>query len=57
MKYKICDKCGEFVTKTGIISSLPTLSRNTGYFAKCSHKECNKRFSKEEYEELRDKDF
>lgn len=57
MKYKVCDKCGEFVTKTGIISSLPNSSNNTGRFAKCNNKECNEHFSKSRYEKLNDKEF
>lgn len=57
MKYKVCDKCGEFVTKTGIISSSPTPSNNAGRFAKCRKKECGKLFSKTEYEKLRIEEF
>ncbi|MFA6963874.1 MAG: hypothetical protein WC227_04130 [Patescibacteria group bacterium] len=57
MKYKVCDKCGEFVTKTGIISSSPTLSKGAGLFAKCRNIECGKLFSRAEYEKLKIEQF
>lgn len=57
MKYKVCDKCGEFVTKTGIISSSPTASQNTGRFARCNNRACSKMFSKIEHEKLSVKEF
>jgi len=56
MTYKICDKCGEIVTKTGFISSSKT-PKETGSFAKCNNKECTKYFSKLQYEKLSDKEF
>lgn len=56
MKYKVCDKCGEIVTKTGFISSLKTL-KETGSFAKCNNKQCAKYFSEPQYEALSDKEF
>lgn len=56
MKYKICDKCGEIVTKTGFISSSKTL-KETGCFAKCNNKECAKYFSESQYDRLSDKEF
>jgi len=57
VKYKVCDKCGEFVTKTGFISSSPTASKDAGRFAKCHNKECGKLFSKSEYDKLGAKEF
>jgi hypothetical protein len=56
MKYKTCNKCGEIVTKTGFISSSPTL-KESGFFAKCNNKECSKYFSELQYEKLSDKEF
>lgn len=57
MKYKVCDKCGEFVTRTGIISSSINSSKDAGNFAKCHNKECGKLFSKSEYERLKIEEF
>jgi hypothetical protein len=57
MSYKVCDKCGEIVTKTGIISSSPTASQNAGRFARCNNRECSKMFSKVEYEKLSTQEF
>ncbi len=57
MKYKVCDKCGEIVTKTGAISSLKTSSGNAGHFAKCRNEECGKLFSNVEYEKLNTQDL
>jgi len=57
MKYKVCNKCGEFVTKTGIISSSPISSDNPGRFAKCRNKDCGKLFSISEYDKLSEKEF
>jgi len=57
LKYKVCDKCGEFVTKTGFISSSPTSSKDAGNFAKCHNKDCGKLFSKSEYEKLGTQEF
>ena len=57
MKYKVCNKCGEFVTKTGMISSSPTASKDAGRFAKCHNKDCGKLFSKAEYDKLSEKEF
>jgi len=56
MKYKICDKCGEFVTKTGFISSKPAVQENS-YFASCHNKTCLRRFSQIKYERLKEKEF
>ena len=57
MKYKVCDKCGEFVTKTGIISSSPNSNKDAGRFAKCHNKDCGKLFSESEYDKLSTKEF
>jgi hypothetical protein len=57
MKYKICDKCGEVVTKTGFISSSNVSGKNAGHFAKCNNRECGKYFSEKEYEELQVKEL
>ena len=57
MKYPVCDKCGEFATKTGMISSSPTASKDAGRFAKCHNKGCGKLFSKAEYDKLSEKEF
>ena len=57
MKYKVCDKCGEFVTRTGIISSSPNSSKDAVHFAKCRNKDCGKLFSSAEYEKLNEKEF
>ena len=57
MRYKICDTCGEFVTKTGFISSSVISSKETGYFAVCHNKKCLKRFSKAKYERLKEEKF
>jgi|GEM_PF-1348726 len=57
MKYKVCDKCGEFVTKTGIISSSPTASKDAGRFARCNNRACGKLFSKAEYDKLSIEEF
>ncbi len=57
MNYKVCDKCGEFVTKTGVISSLPSLSKDAGCFGKCRNKDCNKHFSRSEYDKLKAEEF
>jgi len=56
MKYKVCDKCGEVVTRTGIIST-STIPEKDGYFAQCNNKECVKRFSKDKYEKLKEEEF
>ena len=56
MKYKSCDKCGEIVTKTGFISSSPTL-KESGCFAKCNNIKCAKYFSEPQYEKLSDKEL
>ena len=56
MKYKICDKCGEIVTKTGFISSSPNL-KESGCFAKCNNRKCSKYFSESQYDRLIDKEF
>ncbi len=56
MKYKSCDKCGEIVTKTGFISSSPTL-KESGRFAKCNNKKCAKYFSETQYSQLSDREF
>jgi len=55
MKYKVCDKCGEIVAKTGFISS--SNSKMASHFAKCNNKNCGKIFSRIEYEKLAMKDF
>ena len=57
MKYKVCDKCGEFVTRTGIISNSPNSSKDAVHFAKCRNKDCGKLFSSAEYEKLNEKEF
>lgn len=57
MKYKVCDECGEFVMKTGMISSSPNSSKDAGNFAKCHNKDCGKLFSKSEYEKLKIEEF
>lgn len=57
MKYKVCDKCGEIVTKTGIISSSPTAGKDAGRFARCNSKDCGKLFSINEYERLEMKEM
>jgi len=57
MKYKVCDKCGEFVTKTGIISSSPTASKDAGRFARCNNRACGKLFSMAEYDKLSIEEF
>ena len=56
MKYKICNKCGEIVTKTGFISSSP-ITKESGRFAKFNNKECAKYFPQHQYEKLSDKEF
>ncbi|MEI6498464.1 MAG: hypothetical protein WCO23_00690 [bacterium] len=57
MKYKVCDKCGEVVTKTGFISSSTTWKDTAGNFAKCHNKECGKFFPKSDYEKLKIEEF
>ena len=57
MKYKVCDKCGEIVAKTGFISSSTTWKDSAGNFAKCHNKECGKFFSKVENDKLNEKEF
>jgi len=56
MKYKVCDKCGEIVARTGFISS-SRVSQESGYFAVCNNKECKRRFSRSKYERLKEKEF
>lgn len=56
MKYKVCDKCGEIVARTGFISSKPVVQEN-GYFAVCNNKECKRRFSKAKYERSKEENF
>jgi len=54
MKYKVCDKCGEIVAKTGFISSNQLIGATTGQFARCNNKSCRKSFSQFEYEKLKE---
>lgn len=55
MKYKVCDKCGEIVARTGFISTLP--AQEDGYFAVCNNSECKRRFSRSKYDRLNEEDF
>lgn len=57
MKYKVCDKCGEIVTRTGIISTSLASSEENSYFSQCNNRECAKRFSKTKFEKLDEKEF
>ncbi|MEK7464465.1 MAG: hypothetical protein AAB617_01665 [Patescibacteria group bacterium] len=57
MKYRVCDKCGEFVVKTGFVSITSIIDKTTGRFAKCNNKKCGKYFSKLEYEKLKEDEF
>ncbi|HOX41112.1 MAG TPA: hypothetical protein PK263_02880 [bacterium] len=57
MRYKVCDKCGEVVAKTGFISSNEHASKQGVRFAKCNNKECRKYFPQVEYEKLKEIDF
>lgn len=56
MKYKVCDKCGEIVARTGFISSAP-VSQEDGYFAVCNNTECKCRFSRAKYDRLKEEEF
>lgn len=56
MKYKKCDKCGEVVARTGIISSI-LISDEKSCFARCNNKDCQKYFSKMRFEKLREEEF
>lgn len=56
MKYRVCDKCGEIVARTGFISS-SAVSQENGYFAVCNNAECKRRFSRAKYEQLKEKEF
>jgi hypothetical protein len=56
MKYKVCDKCGEIVAKTGFVSSSIS-SQEGGHFAKCHNRECGCSFSRNKYDRLEEKEF
>lgn len=56
MKYKVCDKCGEVVTRTGFISS-SFVSDEKSRFARCNNKDCQKYFSEMRYERLKEEEF
>lgn len=56
MKYKVCDKCGEVVARTGIISSI-LISDEKSCFARCNNKDCQKYFSKMRFERLKEEEF
>ena len=56
MKYKVCDKCGEIVARTGFISSSPSFKED-GYFAVCNNAECKRRFSRSKYDRLKEEEF
>jgi RNase P subunit RPR2 len=57
MKFKVCKKCEEIVTKTGFISSRVASSNESGHFAKCHNKECGIYYSKGQYEKLEMKEM
>lgn len=56
MKYKVCDKCGEVVARTGFIST-SMISDEKSCFARCNNKDCHKYFSELRYEKLNEEEF
>ena len=56
MKYKVCDKCGEIVARTGIISS-SRVSDEKSCYARCNNKNCQQYYSKIKYERLKEEEF
>jgi hypothetical protein len=57
MKYKICGKCQEVVTKTGFISSSRELKPVNKLFAKCHNRECGQYFSEKQYAKLNEEEL
>ncbi|MEI6499271.1 MAG: hypothetical protein WCO23_04875 [bacterium] len=52
MKYKVCGKCQEIVTKTGFVSSSKDPKKENKSFSKCHNRECGQYFSEKEYTKL-----